>query len=50
MLDARNSFLDPGQIMDDLTPMSRQDGGVFLGILDLGCHPEGIYAVVGDEI
>ena len=34
--------------MDDLIPISRRDGGVFIGIQDLvwGCHPGRIFAVV----
>ena len=31
MLDARYSILDVGRIMDDLTPISRQNGGVIVG-------------------
>jgi hypothetical protein len=32
--------------MDDLIPTGRPEGDVSVG--NPGCHPEGIYAVVGD--
>jgi hypothetical protein len=31
----RNELRDAGQIMEDLIPMSRRDGGVLIG--DIGC-------------
>ena len=45
-------MLDAGQIMDDLIPMGRLEGDVLCrgcSILDVECHPLGIFAVVGKK-